>query len=111
MAISREDFADDWSRDIFYWRERFNATRDFNHVLEMHCVQYDKYANKVNGIYERTLKQIREAKGRLVIYGAGVTAMKTKAILEANNLVDRLACFCVSSVNNANVFRGGQRCA
>lgn len=96
MSITKNDFMDDLSKDIFYYRERFYRSRDFNNILEMLCKEYDAYVKKVNDIYDNLTSKLRESTGDFVIFGAGKNGKKAKIFLENEGLGYRLKCFAVS---------------
>ena len=96
MAITRNDFTDELSREIFYYREKFFRDRDFNDILEMLCKEYTLYSKRNNEIYDNLVAKLRESTGNFVIFGAGKNGKKAKSFLDDVGLEGRFKCFAIS---------------
>ena len=69
--MTKEDFADQLSQDIFTYRKAFYETGDWKHLLRMSLRSHSDTVAKVNKIADAFYQGLHESEMRIVIFGGG----------------------------------------
>ena len=69
--ITKADFADELSQDIFLYRKKFYETGDWRWLLRMSIRSHSDTVAKINRLSDKFYKEIKALKNNIVVFGGG----------------------------------------
>lgn len=101
--ITKEDFADTLSQDIFMFRKNFYETGDWCQLLYMSLRSHSDTVEKINNLANRFYQDMHNTKQELIIFGAGNNGKWTLHCLRRHDIAGKVAGFLDNSAEKQAV--------
>ena len=91
--ITKEDFVDPLSQDIFEYRKNFYETGDWKYLLRMFIREHSAIVEKVQSIANRFYQDMEKSKMRIVVFGGGNNGTWTYHCLRRHGMKDKVVAY------------------